>query len=104
MGILVNFGFSYTDVSIENKGEMAFTRAVPIGKKNLLKKIADSRGVGMEKAEEILEREDVSSIVLSVWEDLIAEIKRTTNYYLSQVEKVTHFQYIYLAGEFPEKF
>ena len=102
VGILVNLGFSYTDVSIENKGEMAFTRAVPIGKKNILKKIAESRGVALEQAEEILKKEDVSSIILSVWEDLVAEIKRTTNYYLSQVEKVTHFQYIYTSGGFPK--
>ncbi len=114
VGILVNFGFSYTDVSIENKGEMAFTRAVPIGKKNILKKIAESKGVDIEKAEEILEKyarsdvtseagvKDISPLILSVWEDLVAEIKRTTNYYLSQVEKVTHFQYIYISGEFPQ--
>jgi type IV pilus assembly protein PilM len=102
VGILVNLGFGYTDVSIESKGSMAFTRAVPIGKRNLLKKIADARSVKMEQAEEILEKEDVSSIILPVWEDLVAEIKRTTNYYLSQVEKVTHFQYVYLAGEIPK--
>ena len=39
IGILVNVGFGYTDVSIESKGNMAFTRAVPIGTRNLLKKI-----------------------------------------------------------------
>ena len=102
VGILVNLGFNYTDVSIENKGEMAFTRAVPIGRKNILKKIAQLKGVDTEKAQEILEKEDVSSVTLSIWEDLVAEIKRTTNYYLSQVEKVTHFQYIYISGEFPK--
>lgn len=104
IGILINLGFSYTDVSIENNGEMTFTRAVPIGRKNILKKIAEVRKVEIEKAEEILNNqsvgEDVSPAILSVWEDLIAEIKRTTNYYLSQVEKVTHFQYIYISGDF----
>ena len=102
VGILMNFGYSYTDVSIENKGEIAFTRAVPIGRRNILRKIAEARKVELEKAEEILETEDVSSVILSVWEDLIAEIKRTTTYYLSQVEKVTHFQYMYMSGEFPK--
>lgn len=104
VGILVNLGFGYTDVSIESKGNMAFTRAVPIGRRNILRKITDARGVEMSQAEEILSKgEDISSIILPVWEDLVAEIKRTTNYYLSQVEKVTHFQYIYLAGEIPQK-
>ncbi len=105
VGILINSGFSYTDVSIENNGEIAFTRAVPIGRKNILKKIAESKGIEIEKAEELLDRqpvgEDISPAILSVWEDLIAEIKRTTNYYLSQIEKVTHFQYIYISGNFP---
>lgn len=102
VGILMNFGYSYTDVSIENKGEIAFTRAVPIGRRNILRKIAEARKVELEKAEEILETEDVSSVILPIWEDLIAEIKRTTTYYLSQVEKVTHFQYMYMSGEFPK--
>ena len=102
VGILMNFGYSYTDVSIENKGEIAFTRAVPIGRRNILRKIAEARKVELEKAEEILETEDVSSVILPIWEDLIAEIKRTTTYYLSQVEKVTHFQYMYVSGEFPK--
>ncbi len=105
-GILINFGFSYTDVSIENNGEIAFTRAVPIGRKNILKKIAEIKGVEIEKANEILTEqafmEDISPAILSVWEDLTAEIKRTTNYYLSQVEKATHFQYLYISGEFPK--
>jgi len=101
IGILINFGFSYTDVSIESKGELAFTRAVPIGRKNILKKIVEARNVGMGKAEEILKNEDMQPFILPVLEDLIAEIKRTTNYYLSQVEKVTQFQYILVSGEFP---
>ncbi len=106
IGMLINLGFSYTDVSIENNGEMAFTRAVPIGRRNILKKIAESKSVDMEKAEELLNGQtntgNISSEILSVFEDLIAEIKRTTNYYLSQVEKVTQFQYAYTSGEFPK--
>lgn len=100
VGIILHSVFNYTDISIESKGELAFTRAVPIGKRNFLDVICKSRDVKMEEAEQILKNEgEVETILKPIWENLLTEVKRTIHYYLSQVEKVTHFEYIYLSGD-----
>jgi len=97
--ILIHSGYNYTDISVEINGELVFTRTLPFGGKTFLGTIAKSRKVDMGKAEQILESEDVFSILESDLQNIVTEVKRTTNYYLSTVEKITSFKKIFLCGE-----
>ncbi|NOZ64293.1 MAG: pilus assembly protein PilM [Caldiserica bacterium] len=96
-GIVVSVGWNFTDIIIEEGGTLAFTRSIPIGERNMLREIMKEQGEGYNEAMGMLFSGE-SKVVESVWQDLFTEIKRTMNYYLSQVEKVASFDEIVVHG------
>ncbi len=95
--IVVSVGWNFTDIIIEEGNTLAFTRSIPIGERNMLREIMKEKGEGYNEAMQVLfSGEDKA--VESVWQDLFTEIKRTMNYYLSQVEKVASFDEIVVHG------
>ena len=95
--IVVSVGWNFTDILIEEGNTLAFTRSIPIGERNMLREIMKERGEGYNEAMEVLFSGE-SKVVETVWQDLFTEIKRTMNYYLSQVEKVSSFDEIMVHG------
>ncbi len=98
INIVLSVEWNFTDIMIENGQALAFTRSIPIGERNMLREIMRETGADYQEAENLLFSGKGEEWVRGIWEDLATEIKRTMNYYLSQVEKVTTFERIFLSG------
>ena len=97
VSLVISVGWNSTDILIEEGRNLAFSRSLPLGERNMLRAIMNSRGVDYSEARDILLKESPPE-ARGVWEDLVTEIKRTMNYYLSQVERVTSFDEILVQG------
>ena len=95
--IIISINWNFTDILIEEGENLAFTRSIPIGEKSMIMEIMKKRGIEYEDAEKMAFSEEVDS-VKSIWQNLFTEIKRTMNYYLSQVEKVSSFKKVIVHG------
>ncbi len=101
---LVNLGASLTNVSILNKGVLLFTRDIPMGGNNLTESLAKRLNVEFRQAEKIKsEVEGESSppfeIMTPVLENLANEIRRSFDYYESQVSSVEKLSFrVFLSG------
>lgn len=94
---LVSIGASGTDIVIEQGGEMQFMRSAPVAGNTLTGLIAKKCGIPAEDAEELKKKpaeaftgnepasaEDVASVLESGFEQIVTEIRRSFDFYVSQ--------------------
>lgn len=101
---LVNLGASITNVSILNKGIPLFTRDIPMGGNNLTESISKRLNITFSQAERLkMNIEDENSppfeIISVVLETLANEIRRSFDYYESQITATEKVSFkVFLSG------
>lgn len=95
---VVSIGASSTDIVIEQNGVMQFMRSAPVAGYSLTKLLAKSLDISLEQAEQIKKRptsefteseegvsaEKVSSVLEKGFEQIVTEIRRSFDFYVSQ--------------------
>ncbi|MHB0913266.1 MAG: type IV pilus assembly protein PilM [Armatimonadota bacterium] len=97
---LLDIGASHTEINLVSRGELALTRTIPIAGDSLTSAIRGARGCSEEEAEQVKHGLDLSEMVSappgqvggpderavqSLIDELLREIRRSINYYQSQL-------------------
>lgn len=101
---LLDMGASHTEINLINKGELALTRTIPIAGVSLSAAIKNAKGCADVEAEEMKhsvnlgnlleaarenEDESVAKAVQPLVDELLREIRRSINFYQSQLPEGT---------------
>jgi len=70
--VVVNIGFSLTDVGIFKNGTLRFPRTIPLGGDNLTRAIAEKCGLGLDAAED--DKREVASVLMDLIESGEADL------------------------------
>ena len=89
---IVNIGYSYTSISMVDKGMVNFFRTLPVGGKKFTDAISQSMGKSFKEAEEIkrnqldlTDRENLAAqAILPLLDSLLLEISRSIDYYFKR--------------------
>ncbi|MBU0700232.1 type IV pilus assembly protein PilM [bacterium] len=84
---IVNIGFSVTDISFISHGLLLFSRSVSTSGSTLLKGIQEEANIGLEEADKIIKRGDVSDYtIFGLWvKRLTDEIKMSLSVYAEEL-------------------
>jgi len=105
---LLNLGCNFTNLSILKDDIPLFNRDIPIGSSLLNKKISDHLNISLNEAENLKLKpgdkiNEIRQACESVWDDLIAEIKSSFDYFGNKED--VNIECVYLTGglaNFPE--
>ncbi|MFM7321494.1 MAG: type IV pilus assembly protein PilM, partial [Armatimonadota bacterium] len=70
--VVVNIGFSLTDVGIFKNGTLRFPRTIPLGGDNLTRAIAEKLGLGLDAAED--DKREVAAVLMDLIESGEADL------------------------------
>lgn len=102
----INIGATTTDISICREGVLEFTRSIPVAGNDLTEVIQTKIGIPFSEAEKLKRKEadalpqapsPVTEAISPILENLFTEIRRSLNYYRTQLEG-TEVNRILLSG------